>query len=72
MDPMQKSVEHFILLWDLLDFKTNKGKYTWTNNRIGATNISTRLDHFLVQSSFFMEKKIISSSILPKLSLNHK
>ena len=27
-DPMHKSVENFILLWDLLDFKPKKGKFT--------------------------------------------
>ena len=31
-DPMHKSIENFILLGDLLDFKPKKGKYTWTNN----------------------------------------
>ena len=55
-DPMLKKMENFIQLWDLIDFKTNKGRYTWTNNRSGVANISARLDCFLVQS-YFLEKK---------------
>ena len=68
---MHKMVENFIQLWDLLDFKPKKDRFTWTNNRLGSANISARLEYFLVQSSFLLEKKIISSSILPKLSLDH-
>ena len=70
-DPMLKTMENFIQFWNFIDFKPKKGRYTWTNNREGATNISTRLDCFLVQSSF-LEKKIISSNILPKLTSYHK
>ena len=51
-DPMLKTMENFI------DFKPKKGRYTWTNNKARVTNISARLDRFLVQSSF-LEKKII-------------
>ena len=43
-DPMHKSVENLIQLWYMLDFKPQKGRYTWTNNRSGAANISARLD----------------------------
>ena len=71
-DLMHKTVENLILLWNLIDFKPKKGRYTWTNNRTGAVNTSARLDRFLVQSSFLWKKKIISSSILPKLTSNHK
>ena len=72
-DPMLKTVENFITFWDLIDFKPKKGRFAWANNRIGAANISARIDRFLVQSSLLMEKNIIiSSSIFPKLSLNHK
>ena len=47
-DHMLKTVENFITLWDLIDFKHKKGRYTWTNNRIGVANISARLDRFQV------------------------
>ena len=71
-DPMLNTVENFILSWELIDFKPKRGRYTWSNNKTGAANISTRLDHFLAQSSLMMGKKIISSSILPKIALDHK
>ena len=69
---MLRTVERIISSWDLIDFKPKKGRYTWSNNRIGSANISARLDRFLLQSSFLTENKIISSSILPKLSSDHK
>ena len=47
-DPMLKIVENLILFWELVDFQPKKGRYTKTNNRIEATNISARLDRFLV------------------------
>ena len=31
-DPMLKTVENLILLWDLINFKPKRGRYTWTNN----------------------------------------
>ena len=55
-DPMLKTMENFIQFWDVIDFNPNKGRFMWTNNIIGAPNISARLDRFLVQSSF-LEKK---------------
>ena len=59
-DQMLPFVEDISQQWDLLDFKPSKGLYTWTNNRIGVDHISTLLDRFLVQSSFLLEKKLIS------------
>ena len=71
-DPMIISVENLILSWESIDFKPKKGCF-WTNNRVGAANISARLDRFLVQSSFLLEGgKLITSSILAKLSSDHK
>lgn len=83
-DPKEKrggtsSRDHFLLFvedliqqWDLLDFKPKKELYAWSNNRAGAEHISARLDRFLLQISFLFEKKIISTKILPKLTLDHK
>ena len=65
-------VNNFILKSDLIDFKPKRGKFTWTNNRLGAANISARLDHFLVQSSLLADKIVISSSILLKITSDHK
>ena len=56
---------------DLLDFKPKKGRFTWTNNRIGAARIYARLDIFLVQSSLMDGNILISAKILPKLTFDH-
>ena len=56
-DPFHASVESLILAWDLLDLKPKKGRYTWTTNRVGNANISTRLDWFLVQNSLMEGKQ---------------
>ena len=55
---------------DLLYLKPKKGRYTWTNNRVGSARISARLDIFLVQSSL-LDDNILSSKILPKLTSDH-
>ena len=70
-DPLQETMESFICACDLLDFKPNTGHYTWSNNRVGAANISGRLDRFLVQRSLMEGKILISSKILPKLISHH-
>ena len=70
-DPLQEFVESFIHAWDILDFKPKKGRYTWTNNRVGASSIFARLDMFLFQSSLLDGNQLISSKILPKLLSDH-
>ena len=69
---MLSFVEELVHQWDLLDFKPSKGLYMWTNNRVGDDHISTCLDRFLVQGSLLLEKTLISSKIIPKLTSNHK
>jgi hypothetical protein len=32
-------VDELILDWDLMDIKDSKGKFTWTNKRIGPGHI---------------------------------
>ena len=71
-DQMFSFVEELSHQWDLLNFKPEKGIYTWTNNWVGTDHISTHLDRFLVQGSLLLEKMLISSKILPKLTSNHK
>ena len=63
-------LRHLIQAWDLTDFKRKKGRYTWSNNQIGAANIATCLDRFLVNSSLMDENVVISSKIMPKLTSN--
>ena len=65
-------VEDMIQQWDIMDFKPRRGLYTWTNNRTGEEHISARLDRFLVQNTLLMERKLISTTILPKLTSDHK
>ena len=64
-------METLIRARDLLDFKPKKGRYTWTNNRVGAPSIYAHLDRFLVQISLMEGKILISSKYLPKLTSNH-
>jgi len=71
-DQLIHVVEDMIQQWDLMDFKPRKGLYTWTNNRTGEEHISARLDRFLVQSTLLLERKLISTTILPKLTSDHK
>jgi exonuclease III len=70
--PFLNTVENLMLQWDLVDFKPVKGEYTWTNNRTGENHISARLDRFLTSSSIMMDKRIVFSKILPKLTSDHK
>jgi hypothetical protein len=69
---MLAKLEEIMQSWDLLDFNPIQGTFIWTNNRVGADHISARLDRFLVQSSIMMNKKIITTKILPKLTSDHK
>jgi len=71
-DSLLPMVEELSQSWDLLDFNPVRGIYTWSNNRTGSDHISARLDRFLVQSSIMMDKKIIITKILPKLTSYHK
>jgi len=71
-DHMLDEVEDIFQRWDLLDFNPIRGIYTWSNNRVGTNHISARLDRFMVQSSIMMNKKIITTKLLPKLASDHK
>jgi len=53
-DPARESTEDLMQDWDLLDIKPTVGKYMWSNKRVGPGHIATRLDRFLVQSSFLL------------------
>jgi len=69
---MLASVEELVQNWDLLDFTPVRGLFTWSNNHVGSDHISACLDRFLVQSALMMNKKIIITKILPKLTSDHK
>ena len=70
-DFMLGMVEELIQNWDLNDLKPKFGRYTWSNHRSGAANISARLDRFLVNSSLIDGQFLVSTKILPKLSSDH-
>ena len=69
---MHKTVERLISIWDLIDLKPKRGRYTWSNNHTGEANIAATMDQFLIQNSVLLENKIISIGILPKLTSDHK
>jgi exonuclease III len=71
-DPAREWVEDLIMDWDLEDIKPARGKYTWTNKRMGPGHIAARLDRFLVQSSFLTLGLAASSKILPNYTSDHK
>ena len=69
-DHFQDLVEALIQTWDLINFEPKKGRFTWSNNRIGATNIAARLDRYLGKISL-MDGNVITSKILPKINFDH-
>ena len=71
-DPSREWVEDIILGWDLLDIKPARGKFTWTNKRVGPGHVAARLDRFLVHSSFLTLGLLASSKILPHCTSDHK
>jgi hypothetical protein len=71
-DPIREWVDELILDWDLTDIKPSKGKFTWTNKRIGPGHIAARLDRFLVQSSFLLLGLRPLSKIIPFGGSDHK
>jgi exonuclease III len=71
-DPAREWVEDLMSSWELEDIKPAKGKYTWTNKRVGPGHIAARLDRFLVQSSFLMLGLNLTSAILPHSISDHK
>ena len=71
-DPSREWIEDIILGWDLIDIKPIKGKFTWSNKRIGPGHIAARIDRFLVHSYFLSLGRLASSKILPHYTSNHK
>jgi hypothetical protein len=65
-------MEDLMMILDLVDVQPNKGQFTWNNRRVGPGHIVARLDHFIISSSFFSRDEIISSSIIPWDSSDHR
>jgi exonuclease III len=71
-DPAREWVEDLMSSWELEDIKPAKGKYTWSNKRVGPGHIAARLDRFLAQSTFLIMGLNLSSTILPHSVSDHK
>lgn len=71
-DPFKELLEDIIQDWDLVDIKPKKGKYTWSNKRIGPGYIATRLGKFTVQIYFLISRVSLSSYIIPFSVSDHK
>ena len=71
-DPAQEWVEDIIMDWDLEDIKPSKGKFAWTNKRVGPGHIVARLDRFLVHTSFLTLGLFPNSEILQACTSDHK
>lgn len=41
-------MEDILSEWALMDIVPKKGKFTWTNRRVGGEHIAVRLDRFLI------------------------
>jgi hypothetical protein len=60
-DHFREKMEDLLVEWDIVDIKPNKGKFTWSNKRLGLGHIATSLDKFLVH--FTSSCRITSSCI---------
>ena len=70
-DHLHDMVEELIQVYDLIDLKPKLRHFTWSNNKVGSTNIVPHLDRFLVHSSLMDGNFIISLKKFPKLTSYH-
>ena len=71
-DPFGERLEDLISLWGLTDIKPKNGKFTWSNKRAGPGHIATRLDQFLVSTTFLQKDLLLSSHIISSATSDHK
>lgn len=57
---------------NLLDIKPPNYKFTWSNRWVRTSHVSTKLDHFLVGSSFLEQHISFSCSHLSQSGSNHR
>lgn len=72
MDPFLETFEDPMQEWDPMDVKLKKGKYFWTNRRIGSGHIAARLDWFPVNKELQLENLEITSKLVPFGVSHHK
>lgn len=70
-DPSRSRLEAIIQDHDLVDIKPKNRRYTWSNRRIGASNIMERLDQFLVSIEYLSTFSIGYSSTLNVSASDH-
>lgn len=71
-DPFRERMEDLIADWDLVDVKPTKGKYSWSNRRLGPGHIAARLDRFLIHGDLLLCDQLIPSKIIPSSVPDHK
>ena len=71
-DPAREWVEDLMLDWDLEDITPDRGKFTWSNKRLGPGHIAARLDRFLIHSSFLTLGLMATSKIHTHYTSDHK
>eukprot|EP00253_Pinus_taeda_P024741 PITA_24741 len=71
-DPSRDMLESIIQLHNLMDIPLSNGKYTWSNKRIGLSNIKERLDRFLLQEGIAASFQSIKSHLIHASASDHK
>eukprot|EP00253_Pinus_taeda_P005862 PITA_05862 len=71
-DPSRDSLEAIIQTHNLVDIPPLNGRFTWSNKRIGNSNIKERLDRILVQERIVARFSNIQSKILLGYFSDHK
>ena len=71
-DPFGEKLEDLMENLDLLDPMPKNVKYTWNNKRDGLKHITTRLNHFLVSTTFIQKDFLPSSHIISSATSDHK
>eukprot|EP00253_Pinus_taeda_P016082 PITA_16082 len=70
-DPFRNQMENIMQTGDLIDITPKNRKYTWSNHRLGSSNIMERLDWFLVNISLLSTFSVVNSSIFPFAASDH-
>eukprot|EP00253_Pinus_taeda_P035874 PITA_35874 len=71
-DPSRDSLEAIIQTHNLVDIPPHNGRFTWSNKRIGSSNMKERLDRILVQERIVARFSNIQSKIILGYFSDHK
>jgi len=70
-DPFRGRLEAIIQEHEFVDVVPKNCRYTWSNRRIGSSNIMERLDRFLINVSFLSSFSVGYANILPSSASDH-